>query len=727
MFFWAAAGPACPIFGFMKRIFLFILLSLLFQKTVTATHIVGGEITYTCLGNDLYEVKLTVYRDCATGVPWFDDPASIGIFDVNWKLLQNLQLDWDPSTHDTLPIVLEDPCLVVPPNVCVHRSTYVDTVFLPFRAGGYTIVYQRCCRNQLIRNIVGPLRTGITILTHVSEKTMRECNSAAVFNKWPPVAICVHQPINFDHSATDPDGDSLVYRVCTPLHGADSVAPQPNPPKTGPYQEVTWNPPYDLSNILGGDPLTINPNTGYITGIPNTIGNFVVGVCVDEYRDDTLISTTRRDFQYNVADCGVPTAAFFVPPGGCQNEPLRFINQSNVQSTQWYFDWPNDLSLTTTERSPTFQYPDTGTYTVALITVPGESCSDTLFQEIKIGAFHIDAGLKYELPLCDNNGLLIQAFDLSQDSVYGIDSWSWRLTGPSGFSAQSMLQNPAFLVSKPGSYQLRLIVMSAGGCRDTLIKQFNAPIPRVDSLIGELSICPGDTVRLNSGGIIGYLYEWTPAATLSDSTAADPLAFPLNTTDYLVTISNANCTYEGMVTVFVYDTTSLSVSATPPTIYLGGSSQLEAVFPPNATVSWTPAASLSNANSATPVASPNTTTTYTASIFLGSGCVLEREVTVTVLFPNCEEPFVFFPTGFSPNGDGENDILKLESQFAEEVYWAVYNRWGQMVFETNDLDGYWDGTFKGEPQPVETYGYYLRVRCLGGTETVRKGNVTLLR
>lgn len=269
--------------------------------------------------------------------------------------------------------------------------------------------------------------------------------------------------------------------------------------------------------------------------------------------------------------------------------------------------------------------------------------------------------------------------------------------------------------------------MSAGGCRDTLVKQFNAPIPRVDSLISELAICPGDTVRLNSGGIIGYLYEWTPAATLSDSTAADPLAFPLNTTDYLVTISNAGCTYEGMVTVFVFDTTALAATATPPTIYLGGSSQLEAVFPPNATVSWTPPGSLSNATSPMPVASPNTTTTYTARIFLGSGCVLQRDVTVTVLFPNCEDPFVFFPTGFSPNGDGENDILKLESQFAEEVYWAVYNRWGQKVFETNDLNGFWDGTFKGEPQPVETYGYYLRIRCLGGTETVRKGNVTLLR
>lgn len=711
----------------MKQLFLLFLFAVLLPAAARATHIVGGEITYTCLGNADYEIRLTVYRDCYNGVPWFDNPAAIGIYDANWNLVRNILVNWDAMTHDTLSVILNDPCLVVPPDVCVNRSTYRTVTNLPFKAGGYTMVYQRCCRNKLIRNLPNPLNTGISIIAKLSEKTMLECNSSAVFNNWPPLAICVHHPVDFDHSATDPDGDSLVYRLCTPLNGPDSLIPQPSPPNKGPYPEVIWkDPPYNLSNILGGDPLMINPFTGFVTGIPNTIGNFVVGVCVDEYRQDTLISTTRRDFQYNVADCGVPTAAFFAPPGGCENEVLKFVNQSNVQDTRWYFDWPNNLSLTTTERSPSFQFPDTGTYTVALITVPGAACSDTLFRQIHIGAFHIDADYKLELPSCDNNGLLIQAFDKSVDSVYGVHSWEWRLTGPSGFSAQSPLQNPSFTVFKPGSYRLTLIAMSAGGCRDTLVRQFNAPIPIIDSLKLEYTICIGDTVRLNSGGIIGYVYEWTPAATLSDTTAVDPLAFPNQTTDYLVTISNAFCTYEGMVTVFVFDTANLLLSATPPTIYLGGSSQLKAVYSGANDILWTPSSTLSNQNIPNPVATPTSTTTYIAQLLL-DGCVVERDITVTVIYPTCEEPFVFFPTGFSPNGDGENDVLQLESQVVEEVYWAVYNRWGELMFETNDPDGAWDGTYKGEPQPVETYGYYLKVRCLGGIESEKKGNVTLLR
>lgn len=712
----------------MKQLFLLFLFFLGAHGLLLATHIVGGEITYTCLGSNQYEIRLTVYRDCYNGVPWFDNPAYIGIYDANWNLIRNIGVSWNAMTHDTLPVTLENPCLVAPPDVCVHRSTYTTIVTLLPQAGGYTAVYQRCCRNKLIRNLPDPLNTGISIIGQLSLETMQQCNSSAVFNNWPPVAICVHEPIDFDHSATDPDGDSLVYRLCTPLNGPDSLIPQPVPPFQGPYPEVVWNdPPYNLTNVLGGVPLTIAPDNGFMTGIPNTIGNFVVGVCVDEYRNGQLLSTTRRDFQYNVADCGVPTAALFAPPGACENEQVRFINQSNVQNTVWYFDWPNDLSLTSTERNPLYQFPDTGTYTVALISAPGEPCADTAFQEIHVGAFHIDAKMIYELPSCDNNGMVIQAFDQSTDTVYGISGWTWRLTGPSGFNTQSTQQNPTFVVTRPGSYQLRLIAQSAGGCRDTIIRQFNAPIPRTDSLQAEVFICEGDTVRLNPGGIIGYIYEWAPAATLSDSTDASPLAFPTETTDYLVTITNANCTYEGMVSVVVFDTASFSVTATPTTIYLGESSQLEAIFPGNASVKWTPAGTLSNSNIPNPVASPSSTTTYTAQLGLSGGCAVDRDVTVFVLFPNCEEPYVFFPTGFSPNGDGENDELRLESRLVEEVYWAVYNRWGQKVFETNDPDGAWDGTFKGEPQPAETYGYYLRVRCLGGTLSERKGNVTLLR
>ncbi len=555
-----------PIFVPMKTIqSAFILLFLVaFGQKSFATHIVGGEVTYRCLGNNQYEITLTVYRDCFNGQPNFDNPAIVGIYKSGSdSLFQKLLLPYDNTTNDTLPIILNNPCLVVPPGVCVHKATYRRVVTLPYRPQGYTVVYQRCCRNRLIRNIPDPLNTGISFMTEIGGPALLACNSAATFNNWPPVAICVHEPINFDHAASDIDSDSLRYRLCTPLNGPDSLRAVPNPPDPPPYPELQWvDPPYNLLNIMGGDPLTIDPLTGFMTGVPNTIGNFVVGVCVDEYRNGSLISTTRRDFQYNVADCGLPTAAFFVPDIVCDTLTVQFQNQSqNTSSFRWYFDWPDDLSQTSTANSPAHTYSSTGIYDVALIAAPNTVCSDTFIFQVE-------------------------------------------------------------LVDIPGS---------------------------------------------------------------------------------------------------------LTITADPNEIIRGGTSQLFANFPNAVSYTWQQDPSLSATNIQNPLASTLETTTYLVTATLPNGCKKTGQVTLRVAPPPCQEPYVFFPTGFSPNGDGQNDILKMESNIAAEVYWVVYNRWGEKLFEANSIEDAWDGNYLGKPQPAETYGYYYRVRCADGQESFRKGNVTLLR
>ena len=160
----------------------------------------------------------------------------------------------------------------------------------------------------------------------------------------------------------------------------------------------------------------------------------------------------------------------------------------------------------------------------------------------------------------------------------------------------------------------------------------------------------------------------------------------------------------------------------------GDFSQLNADFPGAINYVWVPNSTLSELNISNPVATPIETSTYIVTAFLPNGCKRSGPVTVRVVPPPCDEPFVFFPTGFSPNGDGENDILKLEASVApESLYWAIYNRWGERIFETSSFDAFWDGTYKGQALPAETYGYLLRVVCAGGQELFKKGNVTLLR
>ncbi|MCC7244475.1 MAG: hypothetical protein IT269_02255, partial [Saprospiraceae bacterium] len=389
-----------------------------FTHKLAATHIVGGEITYRCLGNSNYEVKLHIYRDCYTGDPWFDNPAIIGVYDAQWNLVKKLSLPWSSATNgnDTLPIVLSDPCLQIPPNVCVHRTTYTQVVNLPFKTGGYTLVYQRCCRNNLIKNLPDPLNTGISYTANISDQSLLTCNTGARFKSWPDVAICANIPINFDHSAFDADGDVLRYRLCTPLNGPDSTRSRPNPPLPGPYSELVWNnPPYSLQNLMGGVvPLKIDSITGLLTGIPSILGNFVVGVCVDEYRAGQLISTTRRDFQYNVADCGQPVAAFFTPEVVCDTLSVLFNNAGdNTANYQWYFNWPDVNGPQSTEYSPLHTFPDTGIYQIALIAEPGDPCADTLIKQIRLANRYIGADMKLPEITCDSLGVVVSGTDLS--------------------------------------------------------------------------------------------------------------------------------------------------------------------------------------------------------------------------------------------------------------------------------------------------------------------------
>jgi gliding motility-associated-like protein len=90
-------------------------------------------------------------------------------------------------------------------------------------------------------------------------------------------------------------------------------------------------------------------------------------------------------------------------------------------------------------------------------------------------------------------------------------------------------------------------------------------------------------------------------------------------------------------------------------------------------------------------------------------------------------PLLGLPTAFSPNGDRENDVLYVRGAAIKTMDLKRWNRWGQLVFETNDQKIGWDGTFNGEPQPMEAYGYVLNVSFIDGTAKLLKGNITLLR
>ena len=120
------------------------------------------------------------------------------------------------------------------------------------------------------------------------------------------------------------------------------------------------------------------------------------------------------------------------------------------------------------------------------------------------------------------------------------------------------------------------------------------------------------------------------------------------------------------------------------------------------------------------------TRTYTAIVSDGF-CDVAKEVTVKTYEFICGDVYIFVPNAFSPNGDGENDILFVRGQNLEEIQLKVFDRWGELIFETTEQDMGWDGTYKGRPVDPDVYVYHLKVICFDEQENLIKGNVTVLR
>jgi len=519
-----------------------------------ASHIVGGDITYKCLGNNNYEITLNVFRDCFYGDPeaWFDNPAYVGIYRKSTNtLFQQVNMPFS-GINDTLSNFITDTCLFVPPAVCVHATQYKKVVTIPYLPEGYELRYVRCCRNLTINNIVDPYYTGATFTVTLTGQAMQECNTAPNFGGIAPIYICVNQPLVYDHSATEPNGDSLVYKLTTPYTGGTFNFPQPPPPALMPaLTEVDWlevlnKPYYNVDNMLGAEdtppdlPLAIDPVTGVLTAFPTKIGQFVVGISVEEYRDGVLLSTVRRDFQYNVGECGEVIASILAPDVQCDDLTVEFGNESTfADEFIWYFDWGGDLSLTSSETTPTFTFPDTGWYTVMLIAEPTSVCVDTSFHQIFLQDNSLFSDFDMTVFDCVDTSV-IELTDLSYDNVSPVVFWLWEVEY--GMTTQTSNQpNPVFQVPLDVSGTVTLTTRSQNGCERSVSRPF---VSGTNAFPGSLiadshTLCQGDSAELNpqADSLGGYPFWWEPDELFADPTLPNQTVSPESTTVYSVYVT----------------------------------------------------------------------------------------------------------------------------------------------------------------------------------------------
>jgi len=289
----------------MKQPSLSLLFSLLALLSAEARHILGGYMSYRYVG-DSVQIKMVIYRDCLGGGAPFDNPASIAVY-RDGALFQELGatlMDINNITPWPLPC---DP--VNFPNLCLEVGTYFFVLHLPQNdtTGVYDVVYQRCCRNNSNNNLIDPGGTGHTLTVSIIPDARRWKNSSPDFPaEAPKFLACLYQPITFNLSATDAEGDSLVYGLCNPLSGGGPVltAPGvwactgavPTPPCAPPFDPVLFAAPtYSFDKPFAADSLTLNPFTGQLRFTPTMLGLFSYAVCVEEYRNGKLLSRVQHE------------------------------------------------------------------------------------------------------------------------------------------------------------------------------------------------------------------------------------------------------------------------------------------------------------------------------------------------------------------------------------------------------------------------------------------------
>jgi gliding motility-associated-like protein len=442
----------------MKKI-IFIAIAMLCISQTRATHIVGGELNYLYLGSDQYRIELNVYFDCLTGSPsaiLADSLSRIGIFDENDIMVQQIDISYGgPEFLSGLNYA----CIVSPPNLCVMKRTYIDTVTLPNITGGYTLAFQRCCRNNSIINITAPGSEGATFWTTIRDTTIQGTNSNPVFNNLPPIGLCVDAPFVWDHSATDIDGDSLVYELFQPysyVGAAGNV--QPNPVVNPPFTNVTWQATYSTPDMMATvPPLTINSQTGQINVTPDALGQYVVGIMVKEYRNGVQIGETRRDYQFNVVQCNFTVvSAFTAPVYNCSNT-VDFVNNSaGADGYIWEFGDTTTAGLDTTSiLSPSYTYPGPGEYFITLIALD-TNCTDTFETSIVIlPDFYLNAQL--DTTVCPGS-----SFPVGEPNA-GPYPCTYTWTPPTWLS-NTTVQNP---ITTPGNDIVYYVSKTVGNCTQT--------------------------------------------------------------------------------------------------------------------------------------------------------------------------------------------------------------------------------------------------------------------
>lgn len=619
-----------------------------------------------------------------------------------------------------------------PPNVCVEQAIYTTTVMLPANANGYDIVYQRCCRNPSIINIINSQDYGSSYYSHVPAAGLVSCNSSPRFSTLPPLVICNGSNFSFDHSATDPDGDVLVYEFYTPFNGGDPGNPAPNPPSAPPYGNTVWNTGFSQSTqISGSTPFTLDPNTGLFEGTPNVNGLYVYGITVKEYRNGILLSQSYRDFQTTVTTCpSVVVSSVPVQTDLCNGMTVNFGNNSqNAVYYHWDFGMNTLANDTSNLFSPSYTFADTGSYTITLIANPGFSCADTAYQ-----TYDIRLPLAIDFISPDPQCISNNSFDFNVTGNFtNAADILWEF-GTLANPVSATIQNPTQVSYSDSGHFVVSVTVTEFGCTDSFDDTIHVfPLPVIGFIYPPQIGCVPYAVQFIDTSMSWEVlnYSWTFGdGTFSNEQNPSHLYNVPGIYDISLTVQvDSICTFSQTIS----HPDLITVHPRPDALVTSDVDE-QSAFHPNFNFFDQSSGSISetmyfeNGDSSTLDMVPYTfyaSGNHTVMLIAENefGCADTSYATVYVI----PETTIYIPNAFTPNNNELNDVFVPVVYDVNSYDFMIFDRWGQLIFRSTKMGEGWDGTRNGKLCPIDTYVYQLNYSDRQDISRVIRGHFTLIR
>ena len=427
---------------------------------------------------------------------------------------------------------------------------------------------------------------------------------------------------------------------------------------------------------------------------------------------DTIFKdvTVLGDTTYSLAD-------ITMCPGG-----LEQIGLDPIQDTGFTYVWTPSDSLSANDITNPFAFPDvTTTYTLL---ISNGICTDTINQTVIVHQQTLQTSP--DTILCTDTSII----DLWANTGNSSSNYVWSSSNQFLDTLNDNVQDNDITVS-PSQSTTYYIQAEIDGC----IVEDSVSITILSgnvSITPDSIICLGeDTIALSIGSNSSATlsYDWSPASEIIGSdTTQTILVSPSQTQNYQCTVISSDGCIFNLSTLVTVDTTNqmtFTASASHDTVYSGTNVSFNA-SPSGYLYEWTPENlfDINNQPDANTIIYESTVVYVTIS---GGACTQTLEVPVHVRDMVCGPPNVFIPNAFTPNGDGNNDILLVRGNNLTNILFRIFDRWGELVFETTDQSIGWDAKFKGRDVDPAVYDYYLEVDCLGGETYFEKGNVTVIR